>query len=398
MLVSMKARQRKIKKIAVALRLSYASHRDILYGLSQYAKKHHWSVRIVPIPELFDSNMLTRLEREGCDGFITSDLGSEDTIGFFLRSRTPLVVIGPQDSTLAKRKRSIAFVTLDDFAIGVYAAKFLMSLGKFRTVGFLPSHIRNHCSILRQKGFSSACAHAGIPATAFDFATATDGSAEDISALGKWLESMPKPAAIMAVHDFRATNLLDAARQTKIRIPANLVVLGVDNDELLCDFTEPPLSSIAPDYVEFGTLAAQTLRKLLRVPDQMTATASSWHIVERESTTHITPSAQLVNNALEYINKHALKGISANDVVQHLKTSRRLADLRFKDATGMSILEKIISIRIAAVKAKLRISRAPIKKITAACGFASENYAKNLFKRKLGMSMREYRLRYNRTT
>ena len=73
--------------------------------------------------------------------------------------------------------------------------------------------------------------------------------------LANWLDSLPKPAAVMAVHDLRATHVLEAASLRKIKVPEQLAVIGVDNDELLCDFTTPQLTSISPDHVKEGELA-----------------------------------------------------------------------------------------------------------------------------------------------
>lgn len=389
--------KKNIRKVAVALRLAFASHRDIFFGISSYAKEHHWSIKFIPIPELFCTATFRKIEQEGFAGIITSDIGDVEMARLFANTPLPLVFIGSREEPLRSRTSSVGFVYLDDVEIGKFGANYLCSLGKFRTFGFLPSNVSNHCSRLRQEGFMHAVQKRLQDTSVFYSLRppTTDGSSSDIAAIMNWLGAIPKPAAVMAVHDFRATNLLLAAQQMGLRVPSQLAVLGVDNDELLCDFTEPPLTSIAPDYVTIGRQAATALANLLKKPNVIFVKSTNWKIIERESTAYIAPSVQLVNRAVAYIEKFALTGISAKDVVAYLKTSRRLADMRFKSITGVSILEKIINVRLEALKTKLRHSNAQIRQISFACGFPSENYAKNLFKRRFKMTMREYRAQFS---
>ena len=221
-----------------------------------------------------------------------------------------------------------------------------------------------------------------------------DGSPKDIESLGRWLADLPKPTAVMAVHDMRATHVLEAANLMKIKVPEQMAVIGVDNDELLCDFTAPQLTSIYPDHVKEGELAAATLHTLLKKSDSRhtrTFRSNAKSIVERESTRHISPATHLAEEAMSFIRHNALKGISAADVAKHLRVSRRLCDLRFKECHGVTMLETILKIRFAELKRRLASSNTSIGKIVAACGFACESHAKRMFRKRFGMTMREWR-------
>jgi LacI family transcriptional regulator len=215
----------------------------------------------------------------------------------------------------------------------------------------------------------------------------------DLAALADWLDSLPKPAAVMAVHDLRATHVLEAAILRKIKVPEQLPVIGVDNDELLCETAEPTLTSIAPDHVRLGELAAATLKSVMARPlahhaEKLSATKT---IVERQSARHIVPAAQLVERISAYIHHNATKGIGAADVVRQLGVSRRLAETRFKQITGGTILDAILATRLAVLKRRLHETDTPIAKLSAGCGFKCENYAKRLFKNRFGVSMSEWR-------
>jgi len=386
----MKRRVGKIHKIWVYLRLSYASGRDILYGISRYARSHaHWNIRLLPFSGE-ESKLPFPLPKDA-DGIISSEPLTDDAA----TSSIPLVVIGTREKWLGRRMRSLAFVRNDDEAIGRFGAEFLKSLGQFRSFGFVPTNTPYYCSILRSEGFNTELKK-GKAAEIRQYTAKglEDGSPEDIESLGRWLADLPKPTAVMAVHDMRATHVLEAATAMKIKVPEQMAVIGVDNDELLCDFTSPQLTSIYPDHVKEGELAAATLLTLLkRSSSRHTRTfrSDAKSIVERESTRHISPATHLAEEAMSFIRHNALKGISAADVAKHLRVSRRLCDLRFKACHGETVLEAILRIRFTELKRRLVSSKAPIGKITTSCGFVCESHAKRLFKKRFGLSMREWR-------
>ena len=386
----MKKHANRIHKIWVYLRLSYASGRDILYGISRYARTHaHWSIRLLPFSG--EENKLPFPLPKEADGIISSEPLTADAA----TSPIPLVVIGTREKWLGRRMRSLAFVRNDDEAIGRFGAEFLKSLGKFRSFGFVPTNTPYYCSILRSEGFHTELKK-GNAAEIREYTVKgmEDGSPKDIESLGRWLADLPKPTAVMAVHDMRATHVLEAANLMKIKVPEQMAVIGVDNDELLCDFTAPQLTSIYPDHVKEGELAAATLHTLLKKSDSHhthTFRSNAKSIVERESTRHISPATHLAEEAMSFIRHNALKGISAADVAKHLRVSRRLCDLRFKECHGVTMLETILKIRFAELKRRLASSNTSIGKIVAACGFACESHAKRMFRKRFGMTMREWR-------
>ena len=386
----------KIRKIAVVLKLSYASGRDLLYGISLYARqKCHWHIHVINFKGDATANELRAAVAEGkLDGIIANGADNPAIEKVLDASKCPLVVIGARPPMLARRN-AVAFVHNDDIAIGRFGANYLTSMGQSRTYGFVDWAATGYASILRREGF---LAHfKGTDADVRTYSTTADlenGSLEDITALSQWLADLPKPAAVMAVHDLRAIHVLEAAALSGIKIPRELALIGVDNDELLCDTAEPTLTSIAPDHIHLGELAADALKRLMdgephrRAPMTQSPTMK---IVERQSAKPISPATRLVEDAIAFIRHNALKGIGAADVVAHLGISRRLADARFRQLTGESILSAILRVRLDGLKRRLRDTDTPIAKITAACGFRGENYAKKLFRKRFGMSMSEWR-------
>lgn len=380
---------RQIFRIWVHLRLSYASGRDLLYGISRWARANaHWRIHLHP----FAGDAAARpFPASGeFDGIITSEPLADSAA----RSDVPLVVIGTREKWLGRRMASLAFVRNDDKDIGRLGAKALARSAKFASFGFVGTNTPYYCSTLRQEGFT---AEIGRKVRAYGRPGIEDGSDEDLAELGRWLDSLPKPAAVMAVHDLRATQVLSAARTRGIKVPEELAVIGVDNDELLCEFTEPNLTSIEPDHVREGALAASALAALLSAkPSARSRLAKTYRsakkkIVERTSTRKPPSSALVAKEARAYILRTAAKGCRASDVAAHLRVSRRLCDLRYREVFGKTILDEIHDVRFAAMKRRLAETDAPVGEVAAASGFTCASHAMRLFRKKFGMTMLEYR-------
>ena len=387
-------------KVAVVLRLAYGSGRDILYGISRHARKHcRWQLYIINFAGNDTLAEIQRAERKGLDGIIANGLDNALLSSHLSSSSTPLVVIGARSSDLQRRMTNLVFVRNDDTGIGRFGADYLSSLGRARSYGFVDWTATGYASMLRREGFLEY--FKGKDTDVRTYSTTADlekGSLEDITSLSKWLSSLPKPTAVMAVHDLRAIHVLEAAAMSGIKIPRELALIGVDNDELLCDTAEPTLTSIAPDHIHLGELAAEALNGMMREPSRhrtRTIRSNVKTIVERQSAKPVTPATQLVERAMSFIRRNAIKGISTMDVVNHLGVSRRLADVRFRQFTGQTILSTILKIRLDEVKRRLRDTETPIAKITTACGFRGENYAKKLFKSRFGVSMSAWRSQNN---
>ena len=387
----------KPRNILVLLYLSYCSGRDILYGISRYARQHcRWQFHIVDLASTTALDELHRTGEEGIDGIITHGLESIDINAFLKKSRLPLVVVDGLAEKLGRRTSALAFVQVDNIAIGRAAADYLSSLGRFRSYGFVGRSTDAPGSMhpMREKGFRNGVAGRNTEVHTYQTAAGVKrGSFADISALADWLAELPKPAAVMAAHDLRATHVLEAAQRAKLKVPQELAVIGVDNDELYCETSDPTITSVAPDHVQLGELAARALKTLLTKPQKLpTAICSSANtIVERQSAKPIAPATLLVERAMAFIRQNATKGISAADVAEHLGVSRRLADLRFRQMTGGTLLKAILRHRFGELKHRLRDTNMPIEKIITSCGFKTFSNAKALFRKRFGCSMRDYR-------
>ena len=182
------------------------------------------------------------------------------------------------------------------------------------------------------------------------------------------VSKLKRPAAVLTANDDRAFELLKVLAAKRIAVPRGVAVLGVDNDELICENTHPRLSSLQPDFEEEGRLAAETLDRLMhgKTFTARTLLVGVRRIVQRESTAELSHTGQLMQKAVANIDRHALEGIVVNDVVRHLKCSRRLADLRFRELQGHTILTAITERRLDEVKRRLASTREKMDAIASA--------------------------------
>ena len=391
-----KRRGKKLQRhVLAAFRITYQSNRNFLAGIARYLKYNpQWRVTVADDFWDFDSDSIAEAERCGFDGIITVRPKSAAAESAIIGSRLPIAMLGIGSEDCLARTRGIVFIRENDQAVADLAARHLMSLGNFRSYVFVDAGMAISWSDDRFRGFARTLQlhkHAAMRISSpFEI-----GSPKDIKFLADSLNALPKPIAVMAAYDNRAMNVLTACASSGLAVPQQVAVIGVDNDALLCDFSRPTLTSVKTRQVEKGETAAKELNRLMLRPHAPARTVliSSVSVVMRESTAPLTPSANLIERALRFIEDNALNGIRARDVVAHLGVSRALADRRFRECAAGTIREAIAKVRLAEVKRLLRETSMPIARITAQCGFASDNYAKRLFRNAEGTSMREWRRR-----
>lgn len=395
----MKQSSKRIRRVAVVLRMSGTAGRDILTGIFHFTRSNaNWRTRLFQMPDEFTPDAFRTEMAVGLDGIIASEPGPDETARLVCNSRVPVSFIGDPGPILSGRKSHIAFTRNDDEVVGRMGAHYLASLGQRRSYGFVPTVSDQYWSTSRLKGFKAALAARGTGAEVFDSPGTAPGSREDLAALKDWLAALPKPAAVMASWDTRATQVLAMCKDAHIKIPSQVAVIGVDNDELLDESSDPPVTSILPNHEQLGYAAARTLNNLMvrrSVRSSAPFLVKPVKVVERESAVASAPAAHLLSRATAYIRKNAVKGIKVKDVAAFLGVSRRLADLRFQQFSGETINETITRHRLDAVKKFLATTNRPIKTISEECGYIDPSYLKVLFKRRFGCTMRDWR-RQNR--
>ena len=389
----------KPKNVLIALEMNEASARKQLAGILRYlGASRHWSIRLMQCAKNLTSETAKALSTNHFDGLLTGINASdadEDTRQLLSTYPIPAAFMDaePHRSTAAKSS-SRAFIRIDNADVGRCAARHLVSLGNFRSFGFVPEKTNPHWSSMRESAFCSELKRKGKSYRSFESTTVEEPRYR--KELTDWLLTLPKPAAVFCAWDESAVTVATICTECQISVPEQISILGVDDDEFLCNLVSPPLSSIRPDFEGEGFLAAKTLDMMMSRKNTIRLRSTVCKvdgITERGSTRPLSPSGFLVQRALDYIDRNVCNGISVPDVVAHLGVSRSLLSLRFRQIQKKSILETIRDRRMQEVKRLLENTTYPISRIVSTCGFKSENSPKNLFRKMFGMTMFEYRKR-----
>ena len=376
------------KHVVVALRMAGIAGQDKLNGIFEYLSEgHRWSLAIYRTRHEFTAKAVREEIARGADGFILGIPGTDDALAEVARTSLPAIVLNIAPGPLAQRKRGFVLIKSDAAAVGREAAQALLAQGVYKSYGYAGYRTDEDWSVERGRSFREALAKAGFVGRMFDV-THYPNQTEDRATLVKWLRALPKPCGILAACDDRAYEIVSLCNEVGLKIPQEIGILGVNNDPILCENAEPKISSVQPDFKQEGYLAAKALDKAPKTRDIRVGIRQ---IVHRESTYPMSPSGKLVQKALVFIDKNATHKLSVADVAAHLRVSRSLLDLRFRELQGSSVHAAIAAARLNEVKRRLRTSREPIETISAACGWENANSLKNLFRKTTGKSMREWR-------
>lgn len=387
-----------MKLVIAALRLAGINARQELSGIFRYlGKSIDWDLRILSDGKDISRELSAQTTSLHPDGIIIDATCPDESLPTLIASDIPLVTLDLLPSRLAPRTKRLKCIRCDDGGIGIAAARHFLGTGAYNSFAFVhPTGAPRTWAKRRAEAFRATLAKRGH--SVFEHTEEPDASpTERTAALMDFLRSLPKPAAVLAAWDDRARQVLAACRAAKLSVPRQVAIMGVDNDEMLCEHTTPALSSVIPDTEQQGYLAAKTLDQMMnrrKDTSPLVRNCPITGVAVRESTMPTAPAAKLVRTALAFIRQNYAKPIGVRDVVDHLGVSRRLADRRFREIQNATILETITRYRLEHLKRNLLKSKLPIAKLIPSSGFGSINQAKLLFRRDTGLSMRDWRAQH----
>ena len=222
--------------------------------------------------------------------------------------------------------------------------------------------------------------------------------ATDRRAMADWLRNLPKPVGVLACYDIAGQELLEACKIAGIGVPGSVSVIGVDNDELMCNLTSPPLSSIQTDAVGTGFLAASLLEQMMSgavLPPELRL-IEPLRVVTRESSDLMSVSDPIVAKALQLIRSRADEGVAVTTVQRAVGLSRRSLDYRFLSALGRTVHEEVTRVRMDRLADLLLATDWTLPQLAERLNFSHSEYMGVAFKKFTGKSPGEYR-RVNRS-
>ena len=211
-----------------------------------------------------------------------------------------------------------------------------------------------------------------------------------IQQLCRWLESQAVPVGVFACDDAHARLVIDACRRVGRRVPEEVAVIGVGNDDLLCEAAVPPLSSIDPGFFQLGSAAAATLDAILR-PRRGRSLEPRVEVaaigpVARGSTDMLAIEDELVAEAVRIVRGRPAAVITVKTLALQLGLSRSTLEQRFRRSVGCSVHDEIVRARLAEVRRIIGDSQLTMKQVAMACGFGSVSYMTTFLKKHLGVT------------
>ncbi len=216
-------------------------------------------------------------------------------------------------------------------------------------------------------------------------------------ALREWLHSLPKPLGLLCANDDRAESVFEICRGLGLGIPEDVSVLGVDNDQYVCQMQNPPLSSITMASDRAGYEAAALLERMMRGDESMAGQrilAPATGVVERQSTSVLMVGDPHVRSALRFIRENATWATQVSDVVRAGELSHRALNERFQAELGCSIKTQLAGARVAYISRLLIETTTPIQEIAQMAGYEHDRHLSRYFKRSTGLTPAAFRRKY----
>lgn len=379
-------------QVALLIETARGYGRDVALGIARFARLHGpWSFHVTPgdFKQVFPEQ-----EYWTGDG-VFARLASAEIEGKLLAAGLPTIALDMSEEQLHPENPLSQFSDLrvDSEAAARMAALHLLER-KYPSYAFVGSsgavwsdrRQQEFCSTIHSHGFDTQVYQPEVQAHRRVWE-------REMPALTDWVANLPKPVGVMACNDECGLHVLDACRRAGLRVPEEVAVIGVDNDALLCELCSPGLSSVVLNGVEGGYRAAEYLDKLMRGDAQgaKTIMVSALRVETRQSTELQVVGNQQVTAAQAYINQTRGRALTADDVADHARVSRRELDGMFRDTLGRSIASEIQRVRLEHARRLLEETDHPIPNIAEAAGYSSASYMIQVFRRELGTTPSKYR-------
>ncbi len=381
-------------KIILLLDFAEEYSKSLLKGISKYSAEHGpWTYCRMPLyyrETIGIEGILEWAKDWGADGII-GQLYNDMDIQKILDSKIPIIA---QD--FKERFKELPNIT------GSYREAGLMGASYFLQKGFKNFAFYGFNDIVwsreRAEGYEEKIKSVGFKVHYFEHrkSRSTDLWYFKSNSLSKWLLSLPKPIALMTCDDNQGLHITEACKQNKIRIPEEVSVLGVDNDEMLCELSGPPLSSIGLDIEKGGYDTAKLMEHMIKNghDDHYDIFVKPTQIITRQSTDIYATNDNYIASTLKYIHKNIEKNLQVDEVVKQVPLSRRTLEKRFLHITGYPIYKYIFNLRIEKFTQKLLETDQTIFEIAMDLGLNDSKNIARQFKQVKGCNPIEYRKQY----
>ncbi len=384
-------------QVALLLETSTEYGRGLLRGIVRYSHLHGpWSLYVAP-GHL--EQALPKAKSWSGTGIIAR-MHSPEMTKLIRATGVPFVASSLEESRSSGREDKFGEIRTNSAAIARIAAAHLVerSLRHFAFCGFVGCA----WSLRREDAFSQYLRDLGLQCQTHRIELANwmqrpnwiENWVHEQPILMDWLKSLPKPVGLMTCNDVCGREVLQGCAAAGLRVPDDVAVVGVDNDEMMCELSSPPLSSVALGLEKAGYESARLLDGMMsgHMTGGHVVQVEPLYVVTRQSSEVIAQDNPCMATALRFIKNHAGQAISVPDVVEHVGVSRRTLERRFFRALGRSILSEITHCRLERAKRLLLETDLPSHRVAAEAGFGSIKTFNRVFRHTAGIPPKRFRL------
>ena len=391
------ADRKNVKRIAVSVEHVRGWGRRVCEGIADYLQSHpEWRI------SMFEDGLPDKKTLSRFDGFLWC-VADERTARSLKETGRPVVSLFDEK---ASKAMSFAHVGSDHDACGELAAHTFIAQ-QFRNFAFFGWKGLSF-SRYRQSPYCKALKAAGCKCDVYlSKALSMNRYVDrlvwrerlslpyDEHAVGRWLKRLPKPVGVFCANDLRAWQLAEVCRACDIGVPKEVAILGVDNDEVPCLFSNVTLSSVDTGMLETGRRAAELL------DDMVSGRCKDWGrrillkpagVVSRQSTAVYPVDPPWLADVLVYIRSDVGKSLTAEDIVSRAGKSYGTIENAFKRVLGTTVQREIMSARLASAEHLLKTTALPIATVAARSGFKSAQYFNHCFSARHRLSPGEWRV------
>lgn len=387
------AKRSPTRSVALLVESSRAYGRSVLLGISKFVRQHrNWFVqneewRWTDGPPAW-------LKHWAGDGIIAR-IETREVASAIKSLRIPAV-----DVRGSVKDTGLPIIDTDDEQVAVLAIEHLVDRGfrQFAFCGFVGANYSDK----RCHWFQKHLAQAGFTCIVYQ----PPENLRNVQTIeyekrglffekhvAEWLVKLPKPVGLMACNDIRGRQVTKLCRLGGLMVPEQVAVVGVDNDEVLCELSDPPLTSVVPNAVGIGYEAALLLDRLMagKTPGPAPILVPPLGVITRGSSDVLALEDQRLAKGLRFLRENAFHGVGIGEVAKAAGLSRRVLERRFVNQLGRSPKAEVIRLRIQRTKELLLETTWPLSEIAERTGFKHAEYLHAVFTQQTGMTPGAYR-------
>lgn len=375
----------KFPRVVILIETSTGYGRELIHGIARYSRIHGpWTFFCECGSK---DSLLPRLRGWNPDGIISRDVPNIKQI---CSKNIPIIITNT--SVITKYPH----IVCDNESTGKMAADYFLRKGakQFAYCGFsdvLWGRERRHSfkDTIKKSGYR-------VYELIQKRVDVRKNWEKQFKVLIDWVKSLPLPMAIVCSNDELAHHVIEASRTLGRHIPEEIAIMGADNDTVLCELTNPPLTSILFSHEQAGYDAAHLLHKMMNGGHNVNqaVTTRPLRIIERQSTEILQNADSDVARAYYFIKTNAKNGIQVHDVAEEAALSQRSLQIKFKQTFNHSVHEEIRIQQIEYVAKLLHETNFSMKKIASMAGFSTSEYMSQVFHKAKGVCLRDYRKRH----